>query len=107
MKQLSAKDVTTLLSEDQHAKVVDVRELHELSYGKIAQALHIPMQQIPSELHQLGDDLEQTIILVCHAGMRSMHVAKYLEGLGYSNVINLVGGMNSWASDVDNTMSVY
>lgn len=106
MKQLSAQEVSKLLIERQ-VTVVDVRELHELSYGKIGSALHIPMQQIPNELHQLGDDVHQTIILVCHAGMRSLHAAQYLEGLGYSDVINLVGGMNSWANDVDNTMSVY
>lgn len=107
MKQLSAKEVSSLLLEDQQVTVVDVRELHELSYGKIDCALHIPMQSIPNELHQLGDDQHRTIILVCHAGMRSLHVAQYLEGLGYNNVINLLGGMNSWATDVDNTMSVY
>jgi rhodanese-related sulfurtransferase len=107
MKQLTAREVSDLLEQDQEATVVDVRELHELTYGKIEQALHIPMQQIPGELHQLGDDVNQTIILVCHAGMRSQHVAEYLEGLGYSHIINLVGGMNSWARDVDQSMSVY
>jgi len=107
MKQLSAREVSDLLSENQAVTVVDVRELDELAYGKIASALHIPMQTIPNELHQLGADTGQTVVLVCHAGMRSMHVAQYLEGLGYSDVINLVGGMNSWATDVDQSMSVY
>ena len=107
MKQSSARDVSDLLADDSLAILVDVREEHELGYGKIERALHIPMQQIPNELHQLGEDIDQTIIVVCHAGVRSMHVAKYLEGLGYSNIVNLVGGMNSWATDVDTTMTVY
>jgi rhodanese-related sulfurtransferase len=107
MKQLNANDVSDLLSGDSSAVLVDVREDHELAYGKIERALHIPMQQIPNELHQLGEGVDQTIIVVCHAGVRSMHVAQYLEGLGYSNIVNLVGGMNSWATDVDTTMTVY
>ena len=107
MKQSSARDVSDLLADDSLAILVDVREEHELGYGKIERALHIPMQQIPNELHQLGEDIDQTIIVVCHAGVRSMHVAQYLEGLGYSNIVNLVGGMNSWATDVDTTMTVY
>ena len=107
MKQLSARDVSDLLADDSLAILVDVREEHELGYGKIERALHIPMQQIPNELHQLGDGVDQTIVVVCHAGIRSMHVAQYLEGLGYSNIINLLGGMNSWATYVDTTMTVY
>jgi len=107
MKQLSAREVSDLLSEDEQAIIVDVREAHELTYGKIERALHIPMQEIPNALHQLGEGTDQTVILVCHAGMRSLHVAQYLEGIGYSNIINLVGGMNSWATDIDQSMSVY
>ena len=107
MKQLTAREVSDLLLQNQQVTVVDVRELHELAYGKIVSALHIPMQQIPNELHQLGEDVHQTVVLECHAGMRSQHVAQYLEGLGYSDIINMIGGMNSWASDVHQSMSVY
>ena len=43
MKQLSASDVSDLLAEDSSVALVDVREEHELGYGKIERALHIPM----------------------------------------------------------------
>jgi len=107
MKQLTATELSAYLLENPATVVVDVREEDELVYGKIDQALHIPMQTIPGALEQLGDKESQDIVVVCHAGVRSQHVAQYLDGLGYLKVMNLLGGMNSWARDVDNTMSVY
>jgi rhodanese-related sulfurtransferase len=107
MQQLTAKALSTLLTTTPETLVVDVRELHELAYGKIDKALHIPLQQIPNELEQLGDNFDRTIVFVCHAGMRSLHAAQYTESLGYNNIINLVGGTNSWAIDIDKSMSIY
>jgi rhodanese-related sulfurtransferase len=30
-----------------------------------------------------------------------------MEQMGFSDIINLDGGMNGWAADVDTTMTVY
>jgi rhodanese-related sulfurtransferase len=47
-------------------------------------------------------------VVICHHGIRSLQVARYLEEhLGFSNVINLAGGVDAWARDVDRQMAVY
>ena len=50
---------------------------------------------------------EQTIIFVCHHGVRSRMVGVYFEQNGYRNIINLRGGIDSWAKTVDNEMATY
>ncbi len=107
MEQLTATEVAQLLLDHPQTLVIDVRESHELVHGMIDGALHIPMQSIPTSLGLLGDKEEQSLVIVCHAGMRSQHVAHYLDEQGYRHVMNLIGGMNSWAMNVDDSVSVY
>lgn len=106
MQHIEAKALAQLLTDAPDTKVVDVREADELVYGVIEGALHIPMNTIPAQLAQLGEQTDP-VVVVCHAGVRSQHVAQFLEQAGFSQVINLIGGMNSWATDVDSSVSVY
>tara|TARA_R110002111_G_scaffold58944_2_gene99498 strand:- start:763 stop:1086 length:324 start_codon:yes stop_codon:yes gene_type:complete len=107
MKQLTATDLAAMLANGPAPKMIDVREQHELAHGMITDAIHIPMQVFETQLHRLGEDHNQAIVLICRSGKRSEHVGHYLEQLGFTDVSNLSGGMNSWAIDVDTTMSVY
>ncbi len=107
MKQITATELAEMLANGVAATLIDVREQHELAHGMIANAIHIPMQVFETQLHRLGEDHDQAIVLICRSGKRSEHVGHYIEQLGYTDVINLSGGMNGWATDVDTTMSVY
>jgi rhodanese-related sulfurtransferase len=107
MKQIIATELVNILSNSPAPTLVDVREQHELIHGMITGAIAIPMQEFGEQLHQLGEDHSQTIVLICRSGKRSEHVGEYLEQLGFTDVINLSGGMNGWATNVDTSMTVY
>ena len=47
------------------------------------------------------------IIVLCHHGMRSAQVQRYLQARGFEQVINLAGGIHAWAIDVDPDMAQY
>ena len=63
------------------------------------------MREIPQSAGQL--DQEQEIIVICHHGIRSRQVALYLENQGFSNVVNLRGGIDAWARNTDRQMPTY
>ena len=63
------------------------------------------MRQIPQAADNLDPD--QEIVVICHHGIRSRQVAMYLEYQGFSDVINLYGGIDAWARDVDRGMATY
>jgi len=94
---LQAKPADTLL--------LDVREPMELEIAAVQGALHIPMGEIPSRLDEI--DKTRTIICLCRSGARSGQVADFLEQQGYSSVFNLVGGINAWALEVDDSIPTY
>lgn len=106
MKQMNATELAAWLPEN-NAMLVDVREAHELANGMLEDAKHIPMNHIPARISELEPAKNSPIVLICRSGQRSMQVGQYLEQAGFSDVINLQGGMNSWATDVDPSMRVY
>jgi rhodanese-related sulfurtransferase len=70
-------------------------------------AQHIPMNDIPARLEEFADYKQQTVVLICRSGKRSAQVGQFMEHVGFTDVINLDGGMNGWATDVDTSMTVY
>lgn len=86
-----------LTDDHEDLLIVDVREDDEVSSGKIAEAIHIPLGQIPDRLEEL--DLSKLVITVCRSGRRSETAAEYLQGQGY-RVQNMIGGMMKWTGDI-------
>ena len=84
--------------------LLDVREPYEVKICHVVGSLFIPMNEIPQNLEQL--DKEKRYAVMCHSGIRSLHVSNYLNSLGYST-LNVIGGIEKWAIDVDKNMKRY
>jgi rhodanese-related sulfurtransferase len=85
--------------------LLDVREPWEYKIVHLEDSLLIPMRQIPTAIDTLDPDRET--IVICHHGIRSRQVARYLEHSGFSNVVNLRGGVNAWARETDTSLPTY
>ena len=85
--------------------VLDVREPWELEIASLPGVVAIPMAAIPRSLDRL--DPERTTVCLCHHGARSMQVAMFLEHQGFSDVVNLTGGIDAWSAQVDPQVRTY
>ena len=85
--------------------LLDVREPWEYEIVRLEDSRLIPMRTIPQQAASL--DPAQETIVICHHGIRSRSVAKFLEGLGFTNLINLRGGLDAWARDTDTQLATY
>ncbi|MEY6431035.1 rhodanese-like domain-containing protein [Thioalkalicoccus limnaeus] len=85
--------------------LLDVREPWEFDICRIAGSVLVPMQQLPSRIGEL--DCDRETVVICHHGIRSYMVARYLTHQGFARVFNLQGGIAAWARDVDPSMRVY
>ena len=85
--------------------LLDVRESWEFEYCHISGSILIPMGHISTSLDRLNPKDE--IVLICHHGIRSRQVAYYLEHMGFEHVINLDGGVERWADEVEPQMRRY
>jgi rhodanese-related sulfurtransferase len=103
--QLSAIELKIKLQSNDDLFLLDVREPHEFQYAHISNSMLIPLNQLPQRVAELH--LDDEIVVICHHGMRSQQAANYLAHCGFSNVSNLVGGVDAWASTCDSSMPRY
>jgi len=104
-KEISVADAARLLNEEGTTTFLDVREDEERAICRIDGSLHIPMAQIPERVEALPNDRQ--LIVYCHHGMRSAHVVRFLESRGFDRSINLAGGIDAWAREIDSSMARY
>lgn len=107
MRQMSAIALNDFLATGVVTVKIDVREDAELKFGMFEDAIHIPMQSVAEQMNMLEQYKHDPVIVICRSGKRSGQIGQFLEQMGFSDVINLAGGMNSWATDVDTNMTVY
>ena len=85
--------------------LLDVRQPWEFDICHIEGSRLIPMGQLPRKLAEL--DPGQETVVICHHGIRSRQVGHYMESQGFERIINLSGGVEQWAREVDPQMTTY
>lgn len=85
--------------------VVDVRPADERAIA----AINAPFQNLDGDNRDKIEALPKDIALafLCHRGGRSAQAAEHFRSLGFSNVYNIVGGIDAWSEDVDNSVPKY
>ena len=102
---ISVRELADMRSAGNKYTVLDVREARELEVCRLEGALHIPMAEIPARTDDLPTD--QPLVVICHHGARSQMVVDFLRNAGFDNAVNLDGGIDAWACEVDQSMRRY
>ncbi len=88
-------------------RLIDVRELDEWNTVRIEGADLLPLSEFQQKAAAILDDQNEKIVLYCHHGMRSARAQGYLKSQGYADVLNLAGGIDAWAREVEPGMARY
>lgn len=98
VREHTTEEVKNRLNNKENIEIIDVREPEEWVAGRIPQAKHIPLGEIPHRLQEL--DPKKETVLVCRSGNRSGMAAEFLSKHAY-NVINMRGGMMEWTGEIE------
>jgi len=85
-------------------QILDVREPWEYDIAQLDGSILIPLGKLAQELGKLDQSGEWLVI--CHHGIRSLHACHFLERNGFQ-AINLSGGIDRWAREIDLQMPLY
>lgn len=96
-----AVSFTTMTVEELHdalpTKDFVLVNVHIPYAGELPQTdLFIPFNEIEQNLDTLPANQEATIVLYCRSGGMSDSASKVLAELGYTDIVDVPGGMNAW-----------
>lgn len=83
-------------AQAQDVTLVDVREKNEWNEGHIPGAIHVPRGFLELQIEEAVPDKDQTVVLYCAGGVRSLMAGNTLQQMGYRNVISMAGGFGKW-----------
>lgn len=105
--QITPLELKAKLAEAAKPALLDVREAHELEICQIPGNIHIPLGELPERLAELASLKDKELVVYCRSGRRSDAAASFLIEHGFTNVLNLDGGILAWSDQVEPAMAKY
>ena len=101
MADLTQEEWAEQLENDENAVILDVRTQEEVDEGYIPDSINIDIytgQQFVNELEKL--DKSKNYYVYCRTGNRSGQACSLMQGMGFKNAYNLLGGITEWEGEL-------
>ncbi len=95
-KDITVQEAKSMIDNNKDILILDVRTEAEFAQGHLVGAINIPHFDIEDRYKELDVDNNKSIITICTMGGRSRLAAESLSKLGFTNIHNMVGGLNEW-----------
>jgi rhodanese-related sulfurtransferase len=102
--QVEPREVKAWIDAGEDFSFIDVRQPEEFELARIPQAEPLDFDD-PGRYMGLPKD--RKIVFSCHHGVRSLDVASYFIGHGFTQVFSMRGGIAAWAAEVDASVGRY
>jgi rhodanese-related sulfurtransferase len=94
---ISVSDLKARLDAGDELLVLDVRTPEEYAQdGHIAGSTLLPLQELPQRMGELQKD--EPIACFCRSGNRSRTACEQLAQAGFTNLVNVDGGIGAWTA---------
>lgn len=104
VEEITVRELKQL--RDRHpVHLLDVREPSEWEIARIEGAQHKPLSLLEGNFADIPKD--QPVYCFCKLGGRSARAIQFLKSQGYSNLVNVKGGLQAWSEEIDPTVPSY
>lgn len=110
---VTPQELNNMLINKKNFILLDVREPYELDKAKISdtRVKQLPLSLLArDQLKAIPETIQKKdthIVVMCHHGVRSAQVAAWLLSQGWTNVLNLDGGIDAFAKTIDHSIGLY
>lgn len=105
--EIDCRTVKQRLDDKADFLLLDCRESTEYATARIEGSVLIPMSEITDRVQELEAWRSKPIVVHCHHGGRSLRVTLWLRSQGFTDVLNLTGGIDEWSQQIDSTVPRY
>lgn len=96
MKNITVEELKQRIDSGERINLIDCREPHEYEEANLGGKL-VPLGKIQTmQVDEIEDLKDEEVIVHCRSGQRSMMACMMLDQMGFSNTVNVVGGILDW-----------
>lgn len=113
---ISVQEFAKKIANGDNMLLLDIREEQERYLANLDDGLpdveHLPLSQFdpaaaPQYLLDTLNSTDKELVIMCHHGIRSAQFTYWLLAQGYENILNLDGGIEAWAVEIDPQVGRY
>lgn len=98
-RSIQPSEICNYISKHPDVVLLDVRTTPEFdgktdNYGTLKNAINIPVQELQGRISELNDFKDKEVIVYCSHSRRSPRASYFLTQNGFTNVVNMEGGMS-------------
>lgn len=105
--EIDCRTVKQRLDGGEKFLLLDCRQPEEYATARIDGAVLLPMGEIAERVQELEAWRTKPIVVHCHHGGRSLRVTLWLRSQGFTDVLNLRGGIDEWSQQIDPAVPRY
>lgn len=114
--RISSKEYSERVAKGEAHILMDVRPAHHFQIVSMPKSLNIPLSNLEQSLPEISSALkkeeekkgtESGLYVVCRRGNDSQRAVQYLHKMGFTSARDIIGGLESWAHDVDQNFPTY
>lgn len=118
--RISSKEYKEKVVNGEAHILVDVRPAHHFRIVSLPNSINIPLSDLESRLPEISSAMKEneehrgsnassgsSLYVVCRRGNDSQRAVQALHKLGLTSARDIIGGLESWANDVDPSFPVY
>ncbi|KAF8414141.1 hypothetical protein HHK36_002140 [Tetracentron sinense] len=118
--RISSKEYKEKVVNGEAHVLVDVRPEHHFKIVSLPKSLNIPLSSLEGKLLEISSALKgeeqrsglvsgsgASLYVVCRRGNDSQRAVQYLHKMGLTSAQDVIGGLESWAHDVDPNFPTY
>jgi rhodanese-related sulfurtransferase len=96
MQNITVEELKSRMDAGEKINLIDVREPHEYAEFNIGGQL-VPLGKIQAmQIDDIEDLKDDEVIIHCRSGKRSVTACQFLETMGFTNTVNVLGGVLDW-----------
>lgn len=105
--EISVQEVAQLKNDQADVYILDCRMPDEYAVAAMDGTTLIPMNELQARISELADHKDRRIVVHCHLGVRSLHVAQWLRHSGFEKAQSMAGGIEAWSLEIDPAVPRY
>jgi adenylyltransferase/sulfurtransferase len=103
--EISVQELKRLLDQGPDLYLLDVRESSEWDLAHIEGAHLKPLSTLERDFQDIPKDCR--VCCYCKSGNRSARAIAFLKSRGYTNLVNVRGGIQAWSEEIDRSIPLY